>query len=220
MAHNRPTDEQADALRQRTDGNPFYLVEYARLAGERGDLARLVAEEHPPAGVQEVLTRRLERLPEDTVAALRSAAVIGRAVRPRRRSRSVADVDPDDLLDILEPAQVAGLVREDGIERFRFAHALVRDTLVAAIGAVPPGPAARPGRRGPRGPPRPRDRGGPALAGRRPDVRRPGLAGGGGRGRGGPPALRPRAGRRPAPRRRTPRWPTTPTPRPGSATTC
>ena len=132
MAHNRPSEEQATALRQRTDGNPFYLVEYARLAGERSDLARLVAEEHPPTGVQEVLTRRLEQLPGDTVTTLRSAAVIGREFDLATLA-SVADVDPDDLLDILEPAQVAGLVREDSIERFRFSHALVRDTLVASM---------------------------------------------------------------------------------------
>ena len=60
----------------------------------------------------------------------------------------MADVDHDDLLDILEPAQAAGLVREDGIERFLFSHALVRDTLRRLDGAVAPGPAARPGRRG------------------------------------------------------------------------
>ena len=45
----------------------------------------------------------------------------------------VAGIDPDDLLDVVEPAQVAGLVREDSIDRFRFSHALVRDTLVAAM---------------------------------------------------------------------------------------
>ena len=78
VAHNRPTPDQAGALRERTDGNPFFVVEYARLAGERADLAQLLAEEHPPAGVQEVLTRRLARLPESTVGALRTAAVIGR----------------------------------------------------------------------------------------------------------------------------------------------
>ena len=132
VAHNRPSEEQAAALRERTDGNPFYLVEYARLAGERSDLASLVAEANPPTGVQEVLTRRLELLPGDTVITLRSAAVIGREFDLPTLAR-VAGIDPDDLLDVVEPAQVAGLVREDSIDRFRFSHALVRDTLVAAM---------------------------------------------------------------------------------------
>jgi len=134
VAHNRPSEEQAAALRSRTDGNPFFLVEYARLAGERGDLARLVAEEHPPTGVQEVLTRRLDQLPGDTLTALRAAAVIGRQFDLPTLG-DVTGTDPDDLLDVVEPAQVAGLVREDGIDRFRFSHALVRDTLVAVTSA-------------------------------------------------------------------------------------
>ena len=132
VARNRPSAAQATALRERTDGNPFYLVEYARLAGEHGDLGSLVAEENPPTGVQEVLTRRLEQLPGDTVTTLRVAAVIGRDFDLSSLA-SVADVDPDDLLDVVEPAQVAGLVREDSVDRFRFSHALVRDTLVAAM---------------------------------------------------------------------------------------
>ena len=38
VSGNRPVREQADALRDRTDGNPFFLVEYARLAGERTEV--------------------------------------------------------------------------------------------------------------------------------------------------------------------------------------
>jgi DNA-binding SARP family transcriptional activator len=129
VAHNRPSTAQADALRERTDGNPFFLVEYARLAGERSDLARLV-EDDPPTGVQDVLARRLGRLADDTVTALRTAAVIGRQFDLPTLAAATG-TDEDDLLDLLEPAQAAGLVREDGVDRFMFSHALVRDTLAA-----------------------------------------------------------------------------------------
>ena len=134
VAHRRPSPSQAAALRERTDGNPFFLVEYARLAGEHGDLATLIAEEHPPTGVQEVLTRRLATLPDDTVAALRVAAVVGRTFDAPTLAHA-ATIDEDDLLDVVEPAQAAGLVKEDGVDRFRFSHALVRDTLVAGTSA-------------------------------------------------------------------------------------
>ncbi|MGZ4448771.1 MAG: BTAD domain-containing putative transcriptional regulator [Nocardioides sp.] len=127
--------EQAEALRERTDGNPFFLVEYARLAGERHDLPALLAEDHPPTAVTEVLTRRLERLPEATVAALRTAAVVGRQFDLTTLAGALG-ADPDDLLDVVEPAQAAGLVREDGVERFVFAHALVRDTLRSSMSAT------------------------------------------------------------------------------------
>ncbi len=46
---------------------------------------------------------------------------------------AVIGVDEDELLDDLEPALAAGLVREDGVDSFRFAHALVRDTAYAAL---------------------------------------------------------------------------------------
>src|SRR5690606_13057542 len=65
-----PTRAQAEGLRERTDGNPFFLVEFARLARDRGDLDGLLAEEDLPVGVQDVLTRRMATLPASTSAAL------------------------------------------------------------------------------------------------------------------------------------------------------
>lgn len=124
----RPSGPLAEDLRARTDGNPFFLVEYARLAGERADLGALLDEAHPPTAVGEVLGRRLEQLPAETVALLRTAAVVGRAFDTPTLA-AAARVEEDDVLDVVEPALVAGLVREEGVDRFRFAHALVRDTL-------------------------------------------------------------------------------------------
>ncbi|HET6560601.1 MAG TPA: BTAD domain-containing putative transcriptional regulator [Marmoricola sp.] len=132
VTSRRPTDEVAGALRVRTDGNPFFLIEYARLAASRTELQRLLTEDHPPTAVQEVLGRRIERLPEQTVRVLRTAAVIGREFDLPTLAGAAA-VDEDDLLDLVEPAQAAGLVSEDGIDRFFFSHALVRDTIYAGL---------------------------------------------------------------------------------------
>lgn len=134
----RPTRRESAALRARTEGNPFFIVEYARLAGPRGDLGALLAEDDPPRAVQDVIGRRIGRLPEATVDALRTAAVIGRRFDLDTLA-TAAGIDADDLLDVIEPAQAAGLVREDGIDRFAFGHALVVDTLLAGL---------RPSRRG------------------------------------------------------------------------
>ena len=87
-----------------------------------------------PTAVSDVLNRRLQRLPDPTVAALRIAAVMGREFDTPTLA-AVTDIDEDDLLDVVEPAQAAGLVREDGIDQFFFAHALVRDTLLAGMSA-------------------------------------------------------------------------------------
>lgn len=115
-----------EVLRDRTDGNPFFLVELARL-GSRG-----AADEQAPGAVTDVLNQRLARLPDTTVAALRSASVIGRTFDVETLA-TVTGIDEDDLLDVVEPAQAAGLVREDGIDRYLFAHALVRDTLLTGL---------------------------------------------------------------------------------------
>ena len=71
MASLRPTGDQAEQLAVRTDGNPFFLVEYARLARERGDLDALMGETTAPTAVHDVVTRRVDRLPE---SAARSCA--------------------------------------------------------------------------------------------------------------------------------------------------
>ena len=120
----------AEELHDRTDGNPFFLVEYARLAASRRD-ERL--PERPPTAVAEVLGRRIERLPDDTVATLRLAALIGRRFDVPTLA-AASGRDEDTILDLVEPALVAGLVREDGIDRFAFGHALVRDSLRSSVG--------------------------------------------------------------------------------------
>jgi len=129
---SRPTRAESAALRERTDGNPFFIVEFSRLAGPCGDLGALLAEENPPTAVQDVLGRRISRLPDLTVEALRTAAVIGRRFEAPVLAAATG-VHEDDLLDVVEPAQAAGLVREDGVDRYVFAHALVVDTLLAGL---------------------------------------------------------------------------------------
>ncbi|QNN52053.1 BTAD domain-containing putative transcriptional regulator [Nocardioides mesophilus] len=135
VTHDRPSAVEAESLALRTDGNPFFLVEYARLAAEGGDLAALLAEPDPPTAVHDVLVRRIERLEEPTRAVLRTASVVGREFDTGTVA-AAGGLDEDDVLDLLEPARVAGLVREDGVDRWAFAHALVRDTVYAALPAT------------------------------------------------------------------------------------
>src|SRR6201999_530841 len=114
-----PTAEETEALRRRTEGNPFFLVEYARLARDRGDLGALLAEAQPPAAAHDVL---------------QSASVLGRIFELGTLA-DTAGRDEDAVLDALDPALAAGLVDEDGVDRFRFTHALVRDTVLASLPA-------------------------------------------------------------------------------------
>ncbi|MFN8192934.1 MAG: BTAD domain-containing putative transcriptional regulator [Nocardioidaceae bacterium] len=130
-----PSADQAGELAARTDGNPFFLVEYARLAREGGDLAALLDEPEPPTAVNDVLLRRLERLPDESLSVLRWAGVVGREFQLDVLAE-VADVDEDDILDRMDPVLAAGLVREDGIGAYLFGHALVRDAVYGGFSAT------------------------------------------------------------------------------------
>ncbi|MFC6287248.1 BTAD domain-containing putative transcriptional regulator [Nocardioides sp. GCM10027113] len=132
VAEVSPSQAQADLLARRTDGNPFFLVEFARLAHDGGDLDGLVAGADPPTAVSDVLDRRLSLLPDETRSVLRWAAVIGRGFELAVLAE-VAGLDEDALLDLLDPALDAGLVREDDIGSYWFGHALVRDQIYGAF---------------------------------------------------------------------------------------
>ena len=122
----RPVDElTARVIAERTGGNPFFIRETARLLDSEGPLA---ATTEVPAGVREVLQRRIARLPATAQTILRQASVIGTEIDVDVLG-DVADVEEPVLLDAIEAGLVAGLVTEPGPGRIRFAHVLVRDTL-------------------------------------------------------------------------------------------
>ncbi|MFD0688081.1 ATP-binding protein [Actinomadura fibrosa] len=120
------------ALAERTGGNPFYVRESAKLLSSEG---ALVATSEVPEGVRDVLRRRLARLPEPAVAVLRLAALADREADLDTLVLA-ADTDEDGVLDALDAGLVAGLLTERAPGRVRFAHALVRDTMVADLSAV------------------------------------------------------------------------------------
>ncbi|MGH8867196.1 MAG: BTAD domain-containing putative transcriptional regulator [Actinomycetes bacterium] len=119
----------ARTIADRTDGNPFYVVETARLlASER------VLGDDVPAGVRDVIRRRVARLPGTARSVLALAAVVGRDVDvdvllAAAVSAPGAGHTEDELLDALDSCVVAGLLVEPGSGTLRFAHALVRETL-------------------------------------------------------------------------------------------
>jgi DNA-binding SARP family transcriptional activator len=117
--------EVLDRLIDRTGGNPLFVTEFVRLLAAEGPTA---ATAGVPAGVRDVLRRRLSRLPGTARTVLQQAAVLGRELDVDLLLR-IARRDEDEVLDGLEAAVLAGLLGEPGPGRVRFTHALVRDTL-------------------------------------------------------------------------------------------
>ncbi len=85
-----------------------------------------------PEGVKEMISRRLAQLSETAHQVLAVASVVGRQFDLALLEQLV-DEPADRLIEVLEEATEAGLVREaDELDRFAYAHALVRETLYEA----------------------------------------------------------------------------------------
>ncbi|HEV2370015.1 MAG TPA: hypothetical protein VGR90_09055, partial [Acidimicrobiales bacterium] len=141
--HDLPEDGVALALavQEETGGNPFFVGEVLRHLVESGAIvqsegrwvaARPGEDRLLPEGIREVVGRRVSALPESTQRALSTAAVIGVEFHLDVLA-AVAGQDEDELIDALEPALAAHLVTEAGVDHYRFAHALVRQTLHAEL---------------------------------------------------------------------------------------
>ncbi|NYE36330.1 DNA-binding SARP family transcriptional activator [Nocardioides cavernae] len=124
----------AAALRERTDGNPFYLVELTRLlAQERSAGGR--ADVPVPRTVSAVVEGRLRGLPADDREVLGAAAVLGREV-DLPLLQEVLGRPADVLAPALDRATAAGLLVDAGPGVQGFSHALVREVLEGSVGPV------------------------------------------------------------------------------------
>jgi hypothetical protein len=125
-----PVDNDiAQVITERTGGNPFFIKETARLLDSEGALA---ATTEVPAGVSDVLRRRIARLPAPAQTILRQAAVIGTEIDSDVLA-DIAGVEENVLMDAIEAGLLAGLVTEPGPGRICFTHALVRQTLYQSL---------------------------------------------------------------------------------------
>ncbi|MET7456846.1 BTAD domain-containing putative transcriptional regulator [Streptomyces sp. NPDC005574] len=125
-------DATVRALAERTGGNPFYVLESARLLAGEG---ALVAVSEVPQGVRDVLRRRLALLPVNARSAVRLAAVAG-LESDVALLVDAAEGDEDAVLEGLDAAVSADLLTEPGPGRVRFVHALVRDTVYTDLSGL------------------------------------------------------------------------------------
>jgi predicted ATPase/class 3 adenylate cyclase len=137
----------AEEIASETDGNPFFVGEVLRSLVESGRLLydstteRWSIDRSAPRGlpesVRDVITRRVERLGQESHEVLTFAAVIGRSFELGLLGRLV-ETSEIELLDRLETAVTASLLDEstEHVGRFRFVHALINQTLYEGLGAT------------------------------------------------------------------------------------
>ncbi len=134
----------AEMVWAETEGNPFFIGEVLAHLVESGALVQrdgrwegdrtLIEQIGLPEGIREVIGRRLAELDDAGNDLLRAAAVIGPAFDAAVLAEAVGR-DVDDVAAALDAAASRRLVVEDDevLDRFRFAHALIRQTLLEEL---------------------------------------------------------------------------------------
>lgn len=133
--------EFAQRLAAETDGNPFFLRETLLHLADEGQLrvedgvwvAAPDAELSIPAGVRDVIGRRLSRLSPDANKLLAAGALFEVSF-PLAIAAIVTKTDEDEALDAIDEALDARIVSAtDEFDRYAFTHALFRHTLVEEL---------------------------------------------------------------------------------------
>ena len=120
-----PAADLVEVLTRRSDGNPFFVLEMARLLVSTGAAtAEAAAGLDVPEGIADVLRLRLLQLDEDVRETLGVASVVGRTFDPGVLGTVLDRAVHRDLGE----AVAAGLVEVHEGARFRFVHALTRET--------------------------------------------------------------------------------------------
>ncbi len=135
-----------DAVQDETGGNPFFIEEVLQHLLESGALAiddagwhltRPVRELGVPESVREVIGRRLDRLGDDAVDVLETAAVIGPDF-DLELLEAACGLPREPVLDALESATDAHLIRSIPARpaSWSFTHALIREALVGELSTL------------------------------------------------------------------------------------
>jgi DNA-binding SARP family transcriptional activator len=133
------SDDVVRAVHRRAEGNPFGISELSRLLASESALddAEAVDRVEVPAGVRDVVRRRLTALPAPTRELLETFAVIGReADLPVLVHAS--GMEPDACLEAMEAALTSRVLVpvQELPGRHRFAHALTREAALAEMNSV------------------------------------------------------------------------------------
>src|SRR5438094_1755941 len=129
------------AVHRETEGNPFFVDEIVHLLVAEGALERrdaTISERLPvPQGVREAIRRRLAPLPAPCREALTLASVVGRefGLAALQRACGLGASRRSEVLSLALGGEI--LVRDPRTAgRYRFAHALIRETIYEELGAA------------------------------------------------------------------------------------
>ncbi|MFC1853369.1 AAA family ATPase, partial [candidate division CSSED10-310 bacterium] len=132
-------------LAHHSEGNPFFISEYLRIAVQEGLLARneqgqwqLVKDDKHltsmddfgslpiPKSLLELVSRRLRSLSENASMCVKGAAVIGHEINMELLTHLIA-LTEEELLDATQELLYHHVLEKIGADTFRFAHSKIRE---------------------------------------------------------------------------------------------
>ena len=143
-AGQRAPVELTSLLWEETEGHPFFVQEVLRhlletgaIYERRGQLRTAGSLERlgVPTSVKEVIEQRLARLDDEALELLRVAAVVGREFDAGLVEQLLPSLAGDRMFRLLDDATAARVIAPapGSFERYRFSHALIRETLHAGL---------------------------------------------------------------------------------------
>ncbi|TDI84811.1 MAG: hypothetical protein E2O74_04490 [Chloroflexi bacterium] len=140
------TPDFLDGIYSETEGNPFFIEEICKSLVEEGKLyfedggwhCPDMVDLDLPQSVRVAIQSRLAKLPDEVLDGLRMAAVLGHEF-DFDILVAASNLDEEALIDALEAAERAQLVKEISRERggtFRFAHAVIATTLLEGLSGL------------------------------------------------------------------------------------
>jgi tetratricopeptide (TPR) repeat protein/predicted Ser/Thr protein kinase len=137
------TPEFGQAIYTETEGNPFFIEEVVKALVEQGVVYRqagrwerkAIEELVLPQSVKEAIGRRLNRLSAACVDVLHTASALGKTFEYTELAMA-ANVEEDQLLDALDEAVAAQIMRPAGGESFSFTHDKIREVLYEELNPI------------------------------------------------------------------------------------
>lgn len=143
------SEEFYSAIYKETEGNPFFIEEVVKSLIEDGQIYREegrwqrkeIQELAIPQSVKEAIGRRLDIISPDSVEVLRTAAGLGKVFEFSELSAASTGEPPTQgdesvLLDALEEALSAQLIRVETSESFSFTHDKIREVLYEELNPI------------------------------------------------------------------------------------
>ena len=136
--------EFGEAVHRETEGNPFFVEEVLKSLIEQGSVRREngqwkrcdVAELVLPQSVKEAIGSRLNRISQESIEVLGTAAVLGKTFTFKELMASAGDRKEDGILDALDEAVGAQLITAGTGESFTFTHDKIREVLYEGLNPI------------------------------------------------------------------------------------